>query len=315
MRNVVVERAQPTPLALPRPRPHRAVALAAGLTVTAALIAGCDSVSGIPGDDPAPASTTAATTTAAPSTTPTATQAIAPGEPAPNGATTSLPPLPADAPRVGAVPGAADAVTAVRRWAADLQTGTIAELQASCWTIPPRTVADMYADPRAILAALSQPGTATADTVTWRNRTTTVTVERESVATGYACGRVFAAGVEPGYDEADARHTVRRYLARTSGKPLDPADIEADHPLTCKASPASWDPTGSGNPVAAPLAGDSAKVGNVTSYAGDELRSEQVRGDYLAVHVPVTTSPGGTRTRTFTVVATAEGYCIGDVTI
>ncbi len=304
-----MERAQPTPPALPRPRPHRAVALAAGLTVTAALIAGCDSVSGIPGDDPAPAGTTTAT---APPTTSTATQAIAPGEPAPTKATT---PLPADAPQVGAVPGDADAVTAVRRWAADLQTSTVAELQAKCWTIPPRTVADMYADPQSVLAALGQPGTATADTVTWRNRTTTVTVERDAVATGYACGRVFAAGVEPGYDEADARHTVRRYLARATGKPLDPADIEDTHPLTCKASLTTWDPQGAGNPTAPPLAGDSGKVGNVTSYTGDELRSDQVRGDYLAVHVPVTTSPGGTRVRTFTVVPTAEGYCIGDVTV
>ncbi|MGW6727217.1 hypothetical protein ACWF9G_15060 [Nocardia sp. NPDC055029] len=300
-----MERAQPTPLTPTRPR--RAVALAAGLTVAAALIAGCDSVSGIPGDDPAPAGTT----TAAPTTTSTATQAIAPGEPAPTGATT---PLPADAPQVGAVPGAADAVTAVRRWAVDLKTGTIAELQDKCWTIPPRTVTDMYADPQAILDALSRPGTATADTVTWRNRTTTVTVERESVATGYACGRVFAAGVEPGYDEADARHTVRRYLARAAGKPLDPADIEATHPLTCEATLTTWDPQGTGNPAAPPLTGDSAKVGNVTSYAGEELRSDQVRGDYLAVHVPVTTSPGGTRTRTFTVAPTGEGYCIGDVT-
>lgn len=309
MRNVVVERAQPTPLALPRPRPSRAVALAAGLTVTAALITGCDSVAGIPGDDPAAAGPTATTTSAAPSTT--ATPAIAPGEPAPTRATT---PLPADAPQVGAVPGADDAVTAVRRWAADLQTATIADLQDRCWTIPPRTVADMYADPQAILAALGQPGTATADTITWRNRATTVTVEREAVADGYACGRVFAAGVEPGYDEADARHTVRRYLARATGKPLDPADVEAAHPLTCKATLTTWDPQGTGNPTAPPLSGDSGKVGNVTSFTEEELRSDQVRGDYLAVQVPVTTSPGGTRTRTFTVAPTAEGYCIGDVT-
>ncbi|MEV0850890.1 hypothetical protein [Nocardia fluminea] len=297
-----MERAQLAPT-----RPHRAYALVTGLTVAAALVAGCDSVSGIPGD-PVEDSTTASTTAAAAPAT-TATQAIAPGEPAPNS------PLPDDAPQVGAVAGHADAVAAVRRWAADLETGTVKELQDNCWTIPPATVAEMYADPQSVLAALTAPGTATADTVTWRNRTVTVTVDRESVASGYACGRVSEAGVEPGYDDADARHAVRRYLARATGKPLNAADIEADHPLTCKASPATWDPEGTGNPVAAPLTGDSGKVGNVTSYAGEELRSEQVRGDYLAVHVPVTTAPGGTRTRTFTVVATAEGYCIGDVTI
>ncbi|MBC7300613.1 MAG: hypothetical protein H5T78_06640 [Nocardia sp.] len=279
--------------------------MVAGLTITAALISGCDSVSGIPGD---PVEVTdAPSTTAAPATT--ATQAVAPGEPAPSS------PLPADAPQVGAVAGHADAVTAVRRWAADLKTGTVAELQTKCWTIPPATVAEMYAAPQSVLAALAGPGTATADTVTWRNRTITVTVDRESVDFGYACGRVSAVGVEPGYDDADARHTVRRYLARAVGKPLDPADTEADHPLTCEASPAEWDPRGTGNPVAPPLTSDSGKVGNVTSFTEEELRSEQVRGDYLAVHVPVTTSAEGTRTRTFTVVATAEGYCIGDVTI
>lgn len=301
MRNVAVQRAQ-----LPVPaRPRRAFALVAGLTVTAALVAGCDSVSGIPGD---PVQDETTTTTTAPAPAP-----IAPGEPAPNGTTTA--PLPADAPQVGAVAGEPEAVTAVRRWAADLRTGTVAELQTKCWTIPPRTVAEMYADPQSVLTALSNPGTATADTVTWQSGTTTVTVDRESVASGYACGRVFAAGVEPGYDDADARHTVRRYLARATGKPLDPADIEASHPLTCKADPATWDPTGTGNPTAPPLTGDSGKVGNVTSYAAEELRSEQVRGDYLAVHVPVTTATGETRNRTFTLVPTAEGYCIGDVTI
>ncbi|MFC4124057.1 hypothetical protein [Nocardia rhizosphaerae] len=302
-----MERAKPTPIAATRR--YRTTALVIGLTA-AALITGCDSVSGIPVDGPVPADTTTPTTAA-----PTATEAIAPGEPAPTDANPTMEPLPADAPEVGAVPGDTDAVTAVRRWAADLRTDSIAELQDKCWTIPPRTIADMYADPESILTALSLPATATADTVSWRTRTTTVTVDRESIASGYACGRVFAAGVEPGYDDADARHAVRRYLARATGKPLDAADTEPDHPLTCKASPATWDPEGTGNPTAAPLASDSGKVGNVTSFTAEELRSEQIRGDYLAVHVPVTTSPGGTRNRTFTVVATADGYCIGDVTI
>ncbi|WP_245655538.1 hypothetical protein [Nocardia coubleae] len=295
-----MQRAQLPPFAPTR----RASALAAGLTA-AALIAGCDSVSGIPGDEPVAAP---ATSTSAAAASSTATEA----------ATTPVPttePLPADAPQVGAVAGNPDAVTAVRRWAADLRSATVTELQDKCWTIPPRTVADMYADPQSILAALSRPGTATADTVTWRNATTTITVEQRDIATGYACGRVFAAGVEPGYDEADARHTVRRYLARATGKPLNPDDTEQIHPLTCATSPATWDPQGTGNPTAPPLATDSGKVGNVTSFADQELSSERVQGDYLAVQVPVTTSPGGTRTRTFTVVSTPEGYCIGDVTV
>ncbi|MEV0029218.1 hypothetical protein [Nocardia sp. NPDC050793] len=266
----------------------------------ALLLAGCDSVSGIPGDDPAPAK----------ATTPSAAIPSAP----PTTATTStLAAAPADAPEVGAVPGVPEAATALRRWAADLESDTIAELQDKCWTMAPGNVADMYEDKQTILAAIAQPGAATASTVTWKSRSATVTVERDAIATGYACPRVFPAGTEVGYNDADARHTVRRYLARFVGEPLDPADKEGNYPLICKASPAEWDPTGTGSPTPPPLANNPGKLTGATDFAGQEISSEFIGDGYLTVEVPVTNSSGVTQVRTFTLTESDEGYCIGDV--
>ncbi|MEV0249880.1 hypothetical protein AB0H76_24985 [Nocardia sp. NPDC050712] len=262
------------------------------------LLAGCDSVSGIPGDEPR--------SVAAPvRTTPPA--AI----PAP--ATATLAPPPADAPPVGAVAGVPEAAPALQRWAADLRSKTVAELQDRCWSIPPKSAQDMYADEAAVLAALAKPGTAAKNTLTWKDSETTVTVERDAVASGYACPRVFAAGTEPGYDDADARHTVRRYLSRFVGTPLDPADTEGDYPLVCSASPAAWDPTGTGKPVPAPLFNNPGRLTGTTKFADQQISSERLRGDYIAVTVPVTNSSSVTQTRTFTLVEQPEGYCIGDV--
>ncbi|NEW30662.1 hypothetical protein GV790_28945, partial [Nocardia cyriacigeorgica] len=79
-----------------------------------------------------------------------------------------------------------------QRWAVDLESKTIAQLRTTCWTLPPLTVADMYADPQPVLAALARPGTVTDDVITWRSSAgTTVTVDRAAVASGYACPRVF----------------------------------------------------------------------------------------------------------------------------
>ncbi|WP_240771603.1 hypothetical protein [Nocardia sp. CS682] len=278
---------------------HRSSSLArrvvvGGLAVAGALVlAGCDSVSGIPGDEPAPAAVT---------TPPAAVPTIH--------ATSAAPAPSAAAPSTGAV---AELPAAVQRWADDLKTSTIAQLQAKCWTIAPKNVSDMYGDEQPILAALAQPGTATKDAVTWKTRTTTVAVERAALDTGYACPRVASAGADIEYNDADARHTVRRYLARIVGTPLDAADKDGTYPLVCKASPATWDPTGTGRPSAAPLANNPGKLTGVTKFADQEISSETLRGDYLAVEVPVTNSAGVTKTRTFTLVAGAQGYCIGDV--
>ncbi|WP_433660887.1 hypothetical protein ACQPW1_00960 [Nocardia sp. CA-128927] len=270
--------------------------LIGGLAITSAFVlAGCDSAVGIPNDEPV--------AIAATSTTPPAAVPSTPG--------TTLPPATSSAaPSVGPV---AELPAAVQRWAADLKTSTVAQLQAKCWTIAPRNVADMYADEQPILAALAQPGTATQDTITWKSRTTTVAVDRAALATGYACPRVASGGTDIEYNDADARHTVRRYLARFVGAPLDAADKEGTYPLVCKATPATWDPTGTGKTTAAPLANNPGKLTGATKFADQEISSEGLRGDYIAVNVPVTNSSGTTQTRTFTLTDGPQGYCIGDV--
>ncbi|WUA07200.1 hypothetical protein OG225_34655 [Nocardia sp. NBC_01377] len=272
-----------------------------GVAVTALVLTACDSVSGIPVDDPAPVRTEAIST---PSAAVPTTQAPT---------TVALPPPPEDAPPVGEVPGLPDAAVAVRRWAADLETATSTELQAKCWNMAPANVAGMYQSKQTILSALALPGTVSADTVTWKSRATTVTVERDLLHTGYACPRVFPAGTEIRYNDADARHTVRRYLARFVGEPLDAADKEGDYPLVCKAAAATWDPQDTGSPTRAPLANNPGRLTGVTEFDGQEISSDQLGAEYITVDVPVTDSTGTTKTRTFTLAQGPDGYCIGDI--
>ncbi|MGW0250719.1 hypothetical protein ACWDYH_29200 [Nocardia goodfellowii] len=294
-----MERARPKSRVCERNTPRGRRALLSGLAVTGAvLLTGCDSVAGIPPEEPGPVATQAQTTPPA-------------AVPAP--VTSTLAPPPADAPPVGAVPGVPEAAPAVRRWAADLRSKTLAELQDRCWIIPPKSAQSMYADEATILDTLANPGTATTNTVSWKSDDATVTVERDAVASGYACPRVFPAGAQLGYDDADARHTVRRYLARFVGSPLDPADTEGDYPLVCAPVPATWDPTGSGKPVRAPLFDNSGRLTGIKAFADQQLESERLGGDYIAVTAPVTNAAGVVQTRTFTLVEQPEGYCIGDI--
>lgn len=304
-----MERARPVPLCRTgrdTGRGARVRALAVGLAVSGVLLGtGCDSVSGIPGDDPGGTPAQAAEDRA--TTTGPATSAGAP-PPAP-----ALPPVPADAPPVGAVPGVPDAAPALQRFAADLRSGDTAALQDACWTIPPLTVQTVYADPDAVLSALAQPGTAADGTLTWTDGITTVTVDEHGVAAGYACGRVSAAGAEPVYDSADARHTVRRYLARSVGQPLNPADREDRYPLVCAAGPATWDPQATGAPVAAPLAQNPGTLNGITAFADQQISSQPLTTGYMAVAVPVTNASGVTANRTFLLGQGDDGYCIGDI--
>lgn len=265
------------------------------------LSAGCDSVSGIPGDEPDSARSA--------SEPETPTETATPGSPP----ELALPPVPADAPPVGAVPGVPAAVPALQRFAADLRTGDLTVLQQECWIIPPLTVQSMYADPDAVLNALAQPGAAADGVLTWTDGVTTVTVDEHQVSSGYACGRVYPAGVEPAYDAADARHTVRRYLARFTGRPLDPADEEADYPLVCPADPATWDPEGAGAPVSAPLANNPGTLTGIIGFTDQQISSEQLTAGYMAVDVPVTNASGVTQNRTFLLFEGDDGYCIGDI--
>ncbi|WP_280402660.1 hypothetical protein [Nocardia carnea] len=317
---VEVERARPEPsrrtgrAAAPRrgadihaaavavPRRRRGRSAAIGLAAAGLMLAtGCDSVSGIPVDDPG---TVAADSgeAGAPETTATTVAAEPP-----------LPPVPVDAPQVGEVPGVPEAAPALRRFAADLRAGDLATLQQACWTVPPLTVQTMYADPDAVLNALARPGTAVDGTLTWTDGVTSVTAEQERVTSGYACGRVFPATVEPTHDAADARHTVRRYLARSVGRPIHPDDQESEYPLVCAAIPATWDPEGSGAPVPAPLANDPGALTGITGYTDQQISSQQLTAGYMSVAVPVTNGSGVTQNRTFVLAEGDNGYCIGEI--
>src|SRR5690606_20245107 len=173
-------------------------ALTCGLAAAALLLTGCDSVSGIPVDD-APSSSPASEDTVSAAGTENAetSESAAPVVPS----TVALPPVPDDAPEVAAAPDVPQAVPALRRWPADLENGTIAELQEKCWTLAPGNVTQMYQYPQGVLAALAEPGTATADTVTWESSTFSVTVDRALLADGYACPRVGAAGASVQYND------------------------------------------------------------------------------------------------------------------
>lgn len=280
---------------------------AGGLAVlVAGIIAGCDSQVGIEGTDFHRDDSSSATTQSA------ATQ-IRSAEPA----------SPPDSP-VTAASVTADAQTtaAVGRWAADLQRLTPAELEAKCWMIAPRNVDTMYADKSAILAALAQPGSDTGTAVEWKPATgstdaVTVVAERADIATGYACPRVYPAGTEIEFgtasesQTAEARHLVRRYLARQTGHPLDAADEESTHPLLCTVD-TGWDPSGGGRSARPPLATESGKLATPTAFADQSISSTALNGTYLSISATVTAN-GTQQDRAYIVRATDRGYCIGDV--
>ncbi|WP_327094707.1 hypothetical protein OIE68_32065 [Nocardia vinacea] len=303
-----MERARPIPRERdwkdPRERDRRGlVAIMGGLVLTGAvLLTGCDSVSGIPGDEPK--QTSAPTTTAMSAAIPTTTTKVL---------------AQAFAVPVGEVPGLAGAADVAARFGAVLAGSTPAELRSKCWMMAPGNVADMATEQKAVLSALAQPATTTQNTVTWQNAGTTVAFDRNEVVAAtknssqIVCPWVAQDGAEAGPNEADARHTVRRYLSRFVGTPLDPADKEGTYPLVCKASPANWDPSGTGSPTAPPLANNPGRLTGTTKFTDQEIRSERLRAGYVTVEVPVTNSSGVTQTRTFTLTAGNAGYCIGDV--
>ncbi len=302
-----MERARPIPRERdwkdPRERDRRGlVAILGGLLTGAVLLTGCDSVSGIPGDEPERTSAPTTTTSSAAMPT-TTTKVLAQAFTVP----------------VGEVPGLSGAADVAARFGTVLAGSTPAELRSKCWMLAPGNVADMASEQKAILNALAQPATTTQNTVTWQKAGTTVTFDRSEMmaatkdSSQIVCPWVAQDGAEAGPNEADARHTVRRYLARLVGTPLDPSDKEGKYPLVCKVSPANWDPNGTGSPTAPPLANNPGKLTGITKFTDQEIGSERLRAGYVTVQVPVTNSSGVTQSRTFTLTEGNEGYCIGDV--
>ncbi|MVU79761.1 hypothetical protein GPX89_21270 [Nocardia sp. ET3-3] len=213
---------------------------------------------------------------------------------------------------VGSVPGRPEAAAAVARWAADLRGRGLDELAGRCWTMAPRNVHAMYAEPQTILDALAGPGSISENAVTWQNTEVIVTAQDRDIATGYACPHVYPTGGEAGFNDADARHTVRRFLSRATGNPLDPADREDAYPLICAAG-RTWDPDGTGKPSNVPLAVNPSKPGTVKTFVDQSIKSEWPRGGYITVSVPVTTGTGNQTKQIYTLKSGSEGYCIGDV--
>lgn len=269
-------------------RDHLRSGLLGGSAVIVALVlAGCDSTVGIPGDGPEPATKTPSTTT-----TDTTTTGVNP---------------------TADTPGNQFSEAGLTKWAADLRTGDLDTLEQKCWTMAPLNVRGMYAEPAPVLAALERPSVHTGSTRVWKGSAVTVVAPDRALAADYTCPYVFPAGAAITFNDADARHTVRRYLARLVGEPVDPADKEATYPLVCAATAGSWDPNKTGRAATPPLAANPGKLTGVTAFIDQSLESEWPRGEYITVTVPVTNAAGVQQKRTFTLKSGDEGYCIGDV--
>ncbi|MFH5208591.1 hypothetical protein ACHIPZ_10325 [Antrihabitans sp. NCIMB 15449] len=262
------------------------------------LVSGCDSRSGVDtASSPSTASTarpSAAASTAPTTGTPTSATAVA-----------TVP--------VGEVPTNPQAAEALRPWATDLVDGDIDLLTKTCWTISLQGVAEMYTDTDAILAAIAQPGVDGQFAVTWTGPQRTVSVKRSEIVSGYACPSVRPTGSSADLDPREARHTVRRYLSRFIGKPVNPADVEGDYRLVCDGALQTWDPDGTGTATAPPLANNPGRLTGITAFQDSEITSEQLGNSYVRVSVPVTNAAGVTTTEIFTLDVGANGYCIGDV--
>ncbi|WP_369636388.1 hypothetical protein [Nocardia sp. JMUB6875] len=103
---------------------------------------------------------------------------------------------------------------------------------------------------------------------------------------------------DPGRTEDDARYTVRRYLSRWIGQPLQPDDTEGRFPLVCAGSV---------------LAANPGKLTGTLSFDNDRMTARRIGDTGAEVTVPVTNSATVTTVRTFTLRAAAQGYCIEDI--
>ncbi|MFE3057012.1 hypothetical protein [Nocardia sp. NPDC059239] len=106
-----------------------------------------------------------------------------------------------------------------------------------------------------------------------------------------------SATAQPAFTEDDARYTVRRYLSRWIGQPLQPDDTEGKYPLVCAGST---------------LANNPGRLTGTTAFDADRMTART--GDTgAAVTVPVTNSSAVTTVLTFTLRAATQGYCVVDI--
>ncbi|MFZ2175690.1 MAG: hypothetical protein WAW17_16960 [Rhodococcus sp. (in: high G+C Gram-positive bacteria)] len=266
-----------------------------GFAAVAAAAVACDSQSGIPAEVPEQMVTVESADTEEPTV-----------------AIPSTTPRPAPQVTIGTVPGNSAAVDAVRAWVTDLITDR-AVLPGTCWTLPPAQITEQHEDTEAILTALAQPGVDGQFAVSWTGAGTTVSVKRSEIASGYACPHVHPSGTDDYYTPADAEHAVTRFLSREAGRPVHRADTESTYPLICPGfSP--WDPAGTGSGGQPPLKLDPDVLAGTTDFDAEAMTSKPLRGDYIAVTVPVTDVSGVTESETITLTVGSDGYCLGEVT-
>ncbi|MVU83864.1 hypothetical protein GPX89_42380 [Nocardia sp. ET3-3] len=103
---------------------------------------------------------------------------------------------------------------------------------------------------------------------------------------------------QPAFTEDDARYTVRRYLSRWTGQPLQPDDTEGRYPLVCAGSV---------------LANNPGKLTGTLSFDNDRMTARLTGDTGAEVTVPVTNSSTVTRVATFALRAASQGYCIEDI--
>ncbi|MGW4246860.1 hypothetical protein [Nocardia sp. NPDC004722] len=109
---------------------------------------------------------------------------------------------------------------------------------------------------------------------------------------------VAQAPAAPAFTEDDARYTVRRYLSRWVGQPLQPDDTEGRYPLVCAGSV---------------LANNPGKLTGTISFDNDRMAARRTGDGGAEVTVPVTNSTTMTTIVTFTLRAAAQSYCIDDI--
>ncbi|WP_162958435.1 hypothetical protein [Nocardia yunnanensis] len=107
-----------------------------------------------------------------------------------------------------------------------------------------------------------------------------------------------APAAQPGLSEDDARYTVRRYLARWVGQPLQPDDTEGKYPLVCGGSV---------------LAANPGRLTGTIAFDNDHMTARRTGDTGAEVTVPVTNSANVTTVMTFALRAAAQGYCLADV--
>lgn len=127
----------------------------------------------------------------------------------------------------------------LQRWAADVSNGNESTVIAKCWTIAPDYVrARYFADVptvAAIFAQRPQSGQAGVSWGTWGGAY--AHVPWDEAKSGYSCPRITLKSGEHLYSNAFVAYIAKRFILRAQGKPVNPADTEANYHLECIYAP------------------------------------------------------------------------------